>query len=892
MLIRTRLLLLLIFIPMGLVLLFSFFFLQHGNHERREALEERITASAILLAPSLQQAIIDGQETRLQELVRRLLNIEEIRAASLFDSEGETILRLGQPLPTPRQGANHQWQLRLPLGSGELGDELPARLELAVDTSSLALSHYHNLTKAGLAWLITGLALFLAAYLIIRRVTRPLDDIRQLVRQLNSGNYGHRLDTHSSSELAGLSHGINSLADRLEHINDDMQRHIEQTTHDLQESMDTIEIKNIELDMAHRRALEANRIKSEFLANMSHEIRTPLNGIIGFCQLLARSPLEARQREWLNHVSKASDSLLSLINDILDFSKLEAGKMQLENLPLDMVALVDEVLCLQAPQAHQKSLYLMGLVYDDVPDALWGDPMRIKQVLTNLVHNAIKFTHQGEVIVRVMVEDADSCQMTLRVTVSDTGIGLSPSDTSRLFKAFSQASASDSRHYGGTGLGLMICRQLVEQMGGEIGVESRLRHGSTFAFTLPLAGKAEGIRPPDMALEGLCIALYEPHATTRHALEHLLSSCGAEIRIIDHELAAPPNDTDLLIAGLQYEDLGLARLAYVQQYLNTLPCPCILQVNTSPLELPDLHLPHGGEILTRPMSRQTFVRTLTRLLEPTDSEALAAPPKRVSSPGVPRVLIVDDMPSNRLLLEQLLNDLGLESHSCMSGEEALALAQGENFDLVLMDIRLPGMDGIATTQALRQVNAHWQHCPIIAVTAHAMADEHRQLHQQGFLNVLIKPVDHVELANLLGKHLNLPLAALPAPSGGEDNTPTVAAQDELAVVDMRLGTRLAAGREALAKDTLSLLLASLDDSEEALRRAWEARDEEAFLDAIHALNGACRYCGVPQLALLAETLETRIRTRGLIDVAPLLDELHDAMARLRQWQQHNAPFYK
>lgn len=354
----------------------------------------------------------------------------------------------------------------LPDAEQQAGASPAAWLEIDIDTRSLTLDHYRRLASTGLILLVLGLGLFVLGSLLGRRLDSSLRDAGSALRCLRRGDSHVRLNEQGPAELSQLAAQVNALGDELQHSRDNMQRQIEQTTADLQESMETIEIKNIELDLAHRRALEASRIKSEFLASMSHEIRTPLNGIVGFCRLLGRSRLDPRQREWLDQVQVACDNLLALVNDVLDFSRIEAGRLELDRTELDMVTLVDEALGLQAPLAHQKDLQLLGLVYDDVPTSLRGDPLRIRQVLTNLVHNALKFTDRGEVIVRVMVEEsAEPGQVALRIGVSDTGIGLSQQEQLELFQAFRQAAPSHPRHYGGSGLGLAISRQLVEQMG-------------------------------------------------------------------------------------------------------------------------------------------------------------------------------------------------------------------------------------------------------------------------------------------------------------------------------------------------------------------------------------------------------------------------------------------
>ncbi|WP_458526346.1 ATP-binding protein [Onishia taeanensis] len=903
--IKTRLLLWLMFLPLGLLAITSALTLTHEASERRSDLQQHLTESTALAARAMGEALgeasDDGQEEALRPLAEALLDIEEIRSIRLFSNAGTPLLSLGQP---PRASASPPVETTLDTGGAGWQLAMPLKrpgaewLVVEIDTLGLTLSLYRHLLVHGLGLLIAGLGLFLLAYSLSRRTTEPLNTLQAALGRLNLGDHDFRLPETGPQETARLMAGVNTLRDHLERVQEDMQAQIEQSTRDLQESMETIEVKNIELDIAHRRALEASRIKSEFLANMSHEIRTPLNGIIGFCQLLGRSRLDSRQRDWLEHMQKTSDSLLMLVNDILDFSKIEAGKLELETVHMDMVALVDEVLGLQAPQAHEKGLHLLGLVFDDVPVDLQGDPLRIRQVLTNLVNNAVKFTERGEVIVRVMLEEVREHQVTLRVNVSDTGIGLSKEQRDRLFKAFSQANSSDTRHFGGSGLGLLICRQLIEQMGGSITMSSEPGKGSVFSFSLPLATHHQP-RSPELDLGGRVISLHEPHLATRRALNHLLTTWNARVLLPgDSGHTCAPSPPDLVLGGLGVEDLSPDRLAGWQACLNDSHCPTILMVNASPYDTPELRLPAGGETLTKPISRRVLADTIKRQVGPTTPSNLPIPQAslpKLPSTTVPRVMVVDDVASNRMLLQELLREAGVMSLKASSGEEALALAQSERIDLVLMDIRMPGMDGEATLNALRQLGGNWKTCPVIAVTAHAQEQERQRLLAGGMHDVLIKPVDAKVLVKLLSQHLavNLPEprqdqggASLTAPEAPLDRH--VDADGELAVVDMHMGTRLAGGREELARKTLALLLESLDESEASLQAAWQAEDHEALLDAIHRLNGACRYCGVPQLALLAETLETRLRVQGLAAVESLLKELYAAMSRLRAWQARHA----
>ncbi|WP_445003171.1 ATP-binding protein [Halomonas mongoliensis] len=888
---KFRLLLATLVVPWLLMALFAAVTLSLHHDEHVSRLEERLTRAVELLLPSLGEAVAFDDPQRLEAAAAPLLSLEVVRALGVVGPDGTLGVELGRLRSLPEaQGAgplwiekrDTRWQLSAALPGAE-GD----RLILDIDASPVILGHYR---QVGITGLLLGAALLLLGGLFsvtYRRLQRPLASADEALARLALGESIPQQPLRPG-ELAGLTGRINALADFLDQARLETQRQIEQATAELEESMETIEVQNIELDIAHRRAVEANRIKSEFLANISHEIRTPLNGIIGFCHLLERSPLEPRQREWLDHVQRASGNLMLLVNDVLDFSRLEAGRLELERLPVDMVTLVDEVLALQAPLAHQKGLDLVGLVYDDVPASLTGDPMRIQQVLTNLVHNAVKFTEQGEVVVRVMVEQSDPGRVTLRITVVDTGIGLSMEHQRRLFQAFQQAEPSHSREFGGSGLGLTICRQLVEQMGGEIGVQSEPGQGATFSFTLALEGSETLLREPELQLDGQRVLIEEPHAATRRALRHLFTRWGAQP--VD---ALPPGESPaLLVACLPSPSMTSTEASAWHHRLIELECPALLLASASPMDLPDLVLPHGGEVLAKPVSRATLAGVTGALMGGLSARSGEPDGAAPESPPL-RLLAVDDSDSNRLLLRELLAGPGLEMTLAASGEEALTLGRQQSFDLVLMDIRMPGMDGVETTRALRRLGPTWRRTPVVAVTAHVLEKERQRLLASGLDDVLVKPVDAAQLGEVLYRHLGIPPAedrkpALPAPVV-EPSEPARRDDGELPTVDLELGTRLAAGRGDLARQLLVQLAESLPESEAAIERALNNSDNEALLDAIHGLNGACRYCGAPRLGLIAESLETRLRTGGREGLEPLLQDLFCAMADLREWARRVAP---
>ena len=353
-------------------------------------------------------------------------------------------------------------------------------VEIELSHSGMLLRGYRSLF-ASLLLIAAGLAgAALLALRMGRTINRPISQIKLAVAQLKDGHLETRLPPLGSQELDDLASGINRMAGTLQNAREELQHSVDQATEDVRQNLETIEIQNIELDLARKEALEASRIKSEFLANMSHEIRTPLNGILGFTHLLQKSELTPRQLDYLGTIEKSADSLLGIINEILDFSKIEAGKLVLDNIPFNLRDLLQDTLTILAPAAHAKQLELVSLVYRDTPLSLVGDPLRLKQILTNLVSNAIKFTREGTIVARAMLEEEHEDSVQLRISIQDTGIGLSNQDVRALFQAFSQADNSLSRQPGGTGLGLVISKRLIEQMGGEIGVDSTPGEGSEF----------------------------------------------------------------------------------------------------------------------------------------------------------------------------------------------------------------------------------------------------------------------------------------------------------------------------------------------------------------------------------------------------------------------------
>lgn len=744
--------------------------------------------------------------------------------------------------------------------------------------------------------LLVLLALSLALLLSLRllsRLSQPLQQLILQIERLAEGRFEKHLDQPFIGEFDLMRLGVNQLANELKHYKDEMQHAVDQSTSDLVQTMEQLEMQNVALDMARRKAQDDNKLKSEFLAKMSHELRTPLNGVIGFTRQLLKTQLTHHQQDYLNTIQKSANSLLSLVNDVLDYAKLEEGRMPMDPEPFSIRDLVHDAIELLAVNAFDKQLELALQIDADVPDSLIGDPLRINQILMNIAGNAIKFTEHGSIVIRLQHQPSTDDAVLLHFEVQDTGIGIAPAQQEQLFHGFAQADGSIGRRYGGTGLGLIISQRLVEAMGGQIGFHSKAAEGSTFWFSLSLpAHHLSASEPlPVALLTGKTVLYIEPQQYSRESTLSLLNSWGMRVSACAtpaqlQQALAQQDQFDIALIG---RTVSLDQLNAIIELIRQIKPHCqylYLLVNSLSPNLREALLQSGAQAcLAKPAHQRKLAATLAR---PYNQQQAVSLPSPTPPKARLRVLTVDDNEANLKLINTLLGELVESVDSATQGAEAWQLASHAHYDIIFMDINMPVMDGISACQRIQQSSLN-EDTPIIAVTAHTLPGERERLLGLGFCEFLSKPLDEQMLQYALKEccpaFSQASMQPVYAPTVPHAELPVLPQSRH---VDWELALQRAAGKTELAREMLQLLLASLPQTLADLEKYRESNQRDALIQLVHKLHGATCYTGVPHIKALSETIETQLKTgASLLQLEPelfdLTDQLQDLLAESQRW---------
>lgn len=534
-----------------------------------------------------------------------------------------------------------------------------------------------------------------------------------------------------------------------------LESQVRKATHELRETLQGVNLKNAELEIAQKRATEAEQVKSQFLANMSHELRTPLTGVLGYTKLLGSTHLNSEQKDYVSTIKQSSETLLAIINDTLDLSRLEAGKLLIDQVDFDLLEVIESTLELLAPTAYQKRLELVRVIAADVPLYLRGDPLRLRQVLTNLLSNAIKFTEHGSVAIEVNALSQDEREAKLAFTVSDTGIGIPVSELPNLFHAYARSRISTQHHVEGTGLGLAICKKLLDLMGGDIRVTSKVGTGTSFQFELvfKLQKNAE---PRSRLPRKIKVLLYDAHPLSNQAWRACLTRLGAEVETVPNLESVVSLKADAAIMVLSEKEL--TQLGELKRTLTpVLPPMLILAPRIERQALKDLSEALFHRVLSKIAREKTLYLELQSLLQTVVHDGDVAPRQApiVAEPAAdaPKILVADDNRINRRLLVTMLNHAGFRVSEAANGLELLDLAAKGPWDAALLDIHMPGMDGIEAANRLRASMGD-KLPPVIAMSADVMPETRKQVMEGIMDDFMVKPFSEQELVDKLRWHLD------------------------------------------------------------------------------------------------------------------------------------------